>query len=267
MASDAQASGNLLDIRSLSKSFGQVRVLREVHFGVTPGEVICLLGQSGSGKTTLLRCINGLAPFQRGSIEFSGKVHKTLQGSEEPSYRRLSESEFSAYRTHIGMVFQRFNLFSHLSAQDNVAIALRKVLGMPREQAAAKARDLLGLVGLDSKCGLYPKQLSGGQQQRVAIARALAMQPEIILFDEPTSALDPELVGEVLGTMRKLALSGVTMLVATHEMTFAREVGTRVVFLQNGVIIEDDPPEEFFKHPKHAETQRFLARTQKSWLT
>ena len=265
MPHDAKAVDKLLCLRSVSKSFGAVQVLRDIGFDVRAGEVICLLGHSGSVKTTLLRCVNGLAAFQRGQIRFSGAAPRTLLGSDEPDYRDLREKDFAAYRTHIGMVFQRFNLFSHLSALDNVAIAPRKVLGLSKAQAVARARELLSLVGLDTKSGLYPKQLSGGQQQRVAIARALAMEPEIILFDEPTSALDPELVGEVLGTMQKLATQGVTMLVATHEMSFAREVATRVLFLQNGSIIEDDTPEEFFTRPKHEPTQRFLARMHKSW--
>jgi ABC-type polar amino acid transport system ATPase subunit len=265
MAHEANPADKLLCLSSVSKSFGPVQVLRDIGFEVRAGEVICLLGHSGSGKTTLLRCVNGLADFQRGRIRFSGRSPRTLLGSDEPDYRELCEKDFAGYRTHIGMVFQRFNLFSHLPALDNVAIAPRKVLGLSKPNAAARARELLALVGLDAKAGLYPKQLSGGQQQRVAIARALAMEPEIILFDEPTSALDPELVGEVLGTMRKLATQGVTMLVATHEMSFAREVATRVLFLQNGSIIEDETPEEFFTRPKHEPTQRFLARMHKSW--
>ena len=238
----------VIEIRNLHKSFGDHEVLRGIDFHVGAGEVVCLIGPSGSGKSTLLRCVNLLEEPTAGTVRVAG-VEIT-----DP------EVDIDAVRRRIGMVFQSFNLFPHLTVLGNVTIAQRKVLRRDRETAERTAREMLERVGLGDKLGSYPAQLSGGQQQRVAIARALAMGPEVMLFDEPTSALDPELVGDVLGVMRELAEEGMTMLVVTHEMSFAGEVADRVVFMDGGVVVEEGPPERVISDPRHERTRTFLSR-------
>jgi polar amino acid transport system ATP-binding protein len=237
-----------IEIRALHKSFGDLEVLKGIDFEVQPGEVVCVIGPSGSGKSTLLRCINLLEEPTSGQI-FVGGVEVT-----DP------DVDIDAIRRRIGMVFQQFNLFPHLTATENLAIAQRRVLGRSKREAERIAAENLERVGLAAKADAYPSQLSGGQQQRVAIARSLAMGPELMLFDEPTSALDPELVGDVLGVMRLLAQDGMTMIVVTHEMSFAREVADRVAFIDEGVILESGPPERVVGAPRHERTRTFLAR-------
>jgi polar amino acid transport system ATP-binding protein len=236
----------VLTLTNLCKAFGSSSVLQGINGSVQEGELVALIGPSGSGKSTLLRCINGLeAPT-------SGTIH----------YRKaeVGPKNLNAMRRQIGMVFQRFHLFPHLTALENVCLAPRRVLGRPLPDCERMGRELLDQVHLALKADSYPSELSGGQQQRVAIARALAMEPDVLLFDEPTSALDPELVGEVLEVMRDLAAEGRTMLVATHEMQFAREVAHRVLFLDGGHIVEEGPPEQVLEQPKEARTREFLAR-------
>jgi polar amino acid transport system ATP-binding protein len=237
-----------VQVTGLYKAFGDLKVLRGIDFEVARGEVVCIIGPSGSGKSTLLRCVNLLEDPTAGQV-YAGGVELT-----DP------DVDIDAARRRIGMVFQQFNLFPHLSVLGNVGIAQRKVLRRSAEEADRIARENLVRVGLADKVDAYPAQLSGGQQQRVAIARALAMGPDVMLFDEPTSALDPELVGDVLGVMRKLALDGMTMLVVTHEMSFAREVADRVVFMDGGVIVEEGPPSKVIGDPTHERTRRFLSR-------
>ena len=237
-----------IEIGGLHKSFGSLEVLRGIDLTVEPGEVVCVIGPSGSGKSTLLRCVNLLEEPTAGSIRVAG-VEVT-----DP------DCDIDAVRRGIGMVFQQFNLFGHLTVRENVTIAQRRVLRRSRAEADRIATANLARVGLTDKAGAYPAQLSGGQQQRVAIARALAMDPQLMLFDEPTSALDPELVGEVLAVMRGLAAEGMTMLVVTHEMAFAREVASRVVFMDGGVIVEQGPPAEVFGAPREERTREFLHR-------
>ncbi|MEW2358783.1 amino acid ABC transporter ATP-binding protein [Spirillospora sp. NPDC029432] len=237
-----------IEIRDLHKSFGANEVLRGIDFHVEPGEVVCVIGPSGSGKSTLLRCVNLLEEPTKGTVRVAGAE------VTDP------EVDIDAVRRRIGMVFQSFNLFPHLTALGNVTIAQRKVLKRGKAEAEKTAREVLERVGLADKFGAYPAQLSGGQQQRVAIARALAMGPEVMLFDEPTSALDPELVGDVLGVMRELAEEGMTMLVVTHEMSFAREVADRVVFMDGGVVVEEGPPAQVISDPRHERTRTFLSR-------
>ena len=239
---------SIIDLRNVRKSFGSLEVIRDVSFTVAKGEVVCIIGPSGSGKSTLLRCINGLETYQGGTIT----VHGETVDAAKRAIRRV--------RTRVSMVFQRFNLFPHRTALENVAEGPIYVKGEPREAVLARSRDLLARVGLADKMGAYPAQLSGGQQQRVAIARALGMNPDAILFDEPTSALDPELVGEVLSVMRSLADDGMTMVVVTHEMGFARDVADRVLFLDGGLLVEQGPPEEVLARPQHPRTQDFLRR-------
>ena len=237
-----------IEISGLHKSFGDLAVLRGIDLSVAPGEVVCVIGPSGSGKSTLLRCVNLLTEPTSGTITVAG-VEVT-----DP------ECDIDAVRRGIGMVFQQFNLFGHLSVRENVTIAQRRVLKRSRAEADRIATANLERVGLAEKADAYPAQLSGGQQQRVAIARALAMDPRLMLFDEPTSALDPELVGEVLAVMRALAAEGMTMLVVTHEMAFAREVASRVVFMDDGLIVESGPPAEVFGAPREERTREFLRR-------
>jgi polar amino acid transport system ATP-binding protein len=238
------------------KSYGRLEVLKGVSLTVQPGEVTCLIGPSGSGKSTFLRCVNHLEKIQAGRLWVDGE----LVGYREAGGKihELRESEVARKRAEIGMVFQHFNLFGHMTAVQNVAEAPIRVKGAGKGAAVERARELLTRVGLGDKCDNYPSQLSGGQQQRVAIARALAMEPKLMLFDEPTSALDPELVGDVLAVMRELAQSGMTMVVVTHEMGFAREVGDTVVFMDEGVIVEAGTPEQVLGAPRHERTRAFL---------
>ncbi len=249
----------LVEIDNVHKRFGHQEVLKGVSLTVETGEVVCLLGSSGSGKTTLLRCINHLETIDQGEIRVAGELVGYVRGPDG-KLREEKDRITSAKRAHIGMVFQRFNLFAHLTALENIIEAPVQVLRKNPAEAKARALELLAGVGLRQKAGHYPHELSGGQQQRVAIARALAMEPRLMLFDEPTSALDPELVGEVLETMRRLAAQGMTMIVVTHEMSFARDVADRAIMMADGQIIEDAPPAEFFSSPSHPRTQAFLSR-------
>ncbi len=235
-------------VRDLHKSFGDLEVLKGIDFHVNRSEVVCVIGPSGSGKSTLLRCINQLETATSGQVLVAGT------DVTDP------DVDIDAVRRRIGMLFQNFNLFPHLSVLRNLTITQRRVLGRSKAEAERVARDTLTKVGLDDKVDAYPAQLSGGQQQRVAIARALAMGPELMLFDEPTSALDPELVGDVLAVMRDLASEGMTMMVVTHEMAFAREVADRVVFMDGGVVVEEGPPAEVLGNPRHQRTRDFLFR-------
>ncbi|GAA3680153.1 amino acid ABC transporter ATP-binding protein [Nocardioides ginsengisoli] len=240
------------------KSYGVVPVLRGVSLEVRPGEVTCLIGPSGSGKSTFLRCLNHLEQIDAGRIEVGGR----LMGYRESGGRlhELREREVLRQRAGIGMVFQHFDLFPHLTVLENLTLAPTVVGGVSREDAVLRGKRLLERVGLLQRGNAYPSQLSGGQQQRVAIARALAMEPSLMLFDEPTSALDPELVGEVLDVMRSLADSGMTMVVVTHEMGFAREVADTVVFMDGGVVVESGPPAQVLGDPQHPRTRAFLAQ-------
>jgi len=238
----------MIELKDVHKSFGKVEVLKGISASVAKSEVVCIIGPSGSGKSTILRCINGLESYDRGEISVEGaRVDR-----DSPS--------IVAIRTQVSMVFQRFNLFPHRTALENVIEGPLYVKREPREQAIARGRALLAQVGLAEKADVHPPQLSGGQQQRVAIARALAMQPKAILFDEPTSALDPELVGEVLSVMRKPADDGMTMIVVTHEMGFARDVADRVLFIDGGVIVEQGAAKSVLNQPQHPRTQDFLRR-------
>ena len=243
---------------NVHKSFHGNDVLKGIDLDVRSGQVVCLLGPSGSGKTTFLRCVNQLETIDGGRIWVDGE----LLGLEErgADLHRLSDKAIARQRSEIGMVFQRFNLFPHMTALENVMEAPVQVKGVSKAEAKSQAVDLLERVGLGEKTGHYPSQLSGGQQQRVAIARALAMKPKLMLFDEPTSALDPELVGEVLSVMKELAREGMTMVVVTHEMGFARDVADRVVFMDAGVVVETGPPLEVINNPQHERTKSFLAR-------
>ncbi|MGW9414644.1 amino acid ABC transporter ATP-binding protein [Arthrobacter cupressi] len=252
------ATDTMLRIDGVHKWLGHLHVLRGVDIQVRTGEIVCILGPSGSGKSTLLRCINHLDPVDGGVVEVNGeRIGHELHGGQlyEQSERRVAKA-----RQHIGMVFQHFNLFGHMTALDNVTYGPTRILGRPRKDAVAHARQLLAKVGLAEKEGSYPSQLSGGQQQRVAIARALAMEPRLMMFDEPTSALDPELVGEVLQTMKQVAEEGMTMIVVTHEVGFAREVADRVVFMDQGRVLEDGPAREVLDNPQHERTAAFLRR-------
>jgi polar amino acid transport system ATP-binding protein len=248
----------MVKAEAVHKSFGRVEVLKGIDLDVGRGEVMCILGPSGSGKSTFLRCINHLEKIDAGLLAVDGQlVGYRLRGGV---LHELREREIAEQRRDIGMVFQRFNLFPHMTALENVAEAPVRVKGQPRAAAAERARDLLTKVGLGDKYDVYPNQLSGGQQQRVAIARALAMDPKLMLFDEPTSALDPELVGDVLDVMRDLARSGMTMIVVTHEIGFAREVGDELVFMDDGVVVESGPPKQVLSDPQHERTKAFLSK-------
>jgi ABC-type polar amino acid transport system ATPase subunit len=238
-----------VELQDVRKSFGDNLVLDGIDLSVSAGEVLVVIGPSGSGKSTLLRCINLLEPLDSGRVLFEGE-DITRKGAD-----------VTAVRQQIGIVFQQFNLFPHLKVIKNLTLAARRIKKLPREEADRRARELLHLVGLTEKADQHPHQLSGGQQQRVAIARALMMAPHVMLFDEVTSALDPELVGEVLVVMRDLAKSGMTMVVVTHEMQFAREVGDRVIFMDNGRIVEQGVPSEVLDQPQEERTRRFLRRT------
>ncbi|MEK3955563.1 MAG: amino acid ABC transporter ATP-binding protein [Psychrobacillus psychrotolerans] len=241
--------GNVIEVQHLSKSFGNHEVLRDIDFSVNKGEVICIIGSSGSGKSTLLRCINLLEKPSGGQIIYRGE-------------NILDEKhDIHAYRKKLGMVFQQFNLFNNHNALNNCMVGQVKVLKRSKEDAEKIALKYLKVVGMDHYVNAKPKQLSGGQKQRVAIARALSMEPDVMLFDEPTSALDPEMVGEVLKVMKELASTGLTMLIVTHEMEFAKEVADRVVFMDKGVIAEEGPPEQIFNNPREERTKTFLKRT------
>jgi polar amino acid transport system ATP-binding protein len=243
-----------VSIKRLSKSFGDIEVLRDIDLVVNKGEVVSVLGSSGSGKSTMLRCINWLEVPDRGSIHIAGE----RIGVNEAAGRKMTNKELATLRAKTGMVFQGFNLWPHLSVIQNVMEAPIYVKGMPKDQARAIAEKLLEKVGLADRKDAYPFTLSGGQKQRVAIARALAMSPEVILFDEPTSALDPERVGEVLTVMKNLSSEGYTMIVVTHEMEFARAVSDQVVFLEKGLIIEKSAPDKFFSNPETDRVRKFL---------
>jgi polar amino acid transport system ATP-binding protein len=248
----------MVEAINVRKVFGDNEVLKSVNLTVQPGEVVSFLGPSGSGKSTFLRCINHLERIDGGEISVNGHLvgYRRSHGKKF----ELKPKEVAAARRDVGMVFQRFNLFPHLTALENVMEAPIFVKKVAKAQAQAQARDLLDRVGLADKPSAYPAQLSGGQQQRVAIARALAMEPRLMLFDEPTSALDPELVGEVLDVMKSLAADGMTMIVVTHEIGFAREVCDRVVFMDGGVIVEEGKPRDVFGNPQHARTKSFLSK-------
>ena len=246
----------MIKLENVYKSFGDLLVLKGINLEVEEGEVVCIIGPSGSGKSTMLRCMNQLETITSGKILIDGNLVSHIE--EGKDLLNLPEKEASKLRTSLGMVFQRFNLFPHLTVLENLTIAPELVKGEKKENITGKAMSLLKSVGLLDKKDEFPSKLSGGQQQRVAIARALAMNPSIMLFDEPTSALDPELVGEVLEVMKKLAEEGMTMVVVTHEMGFAREVGTRVIFMDEGQIVEEGTPEEIFDAPKMERTNVFL---------
>ena len=251
-------AGGLIEIRGVHKSFGDLEVLRGIDLRIEPGTVTVILGPSGSGKSTLLRTINHLEPVTQGLISLDGETIGYRR--EGDLLHELHEREVLRQRTAIGMVFQSFNLFAHMTALANVAEAPRRALGVPRREAEAHARELLALVGLSDKERVYPRQLSGGQQQRVAIARALALRPKVLLFDEPTSALDPELVDEVLAVIRSLARAGTTLVIVTHEISFARDIADTVVFMDHGRIVEQGPPAEVLDRPHHERTRAFLAK-------
>jgi polar amino acid transport system ATP-binding protein len=240
------------------KRFGRLEVLKGVSLEVARGEVMCLLGPSGSGKSTLLRCINHLEKIDSGRLSVDGELVGYRQVGDK--LHELRESEVAQKRAQIGMVFQHFNLFPHMTALENVTCAPIRVKGDARERAEVRGRELLAQVGLADRVDAYPSQLSVGQQQRVAIARALAMEPKLMLFDEPTSALDPELVGDVLAAMQRLAREGMTMVVVTHEMGFAREVADTVVFMDGGVVVESGAPAEVLGNPQHERTRAFLSK-------
>jgi polar amino acid transport system ATP-binding protein len=244
----------MVKLQGICKRFGDLEVLKGVDIDIAKGEVVCILGPSGSGKSTLLRCVNLLAPPEEGEIFIEGRdiCKGPGSGTGEQSW------ELDFVRQRVGIVFQQFNLFPHKTALQNVTLAQETVLGRSRAEAREKATELLKRVGLGDKLNQYPETLSGGQQQRVAIARALAMDPHVMLFDEVTSALDPELVKEVLDTMRELGAEGMTMIVVTHEIGFAREVADRVVFMDGGVIVEEGPPAQVLESPREERTQRFL---------
>lgn len=242
----------------VSKSFGSNKVLRSISLTVKSGEVLCLVGPSGSGKSTFLRCINHLERVDAGRLSVDGQLVGYRQKGEKLYELRPKEASFQ--RREIGMVFQRFNLFPHLTALENIIQAPMRVKGIPKTKAIKRAIELMERVGLGDKAGHYPAHLSGGQQQRVAIARALAMDPKLMLFDEPTSALDPELVGEVLDVMKELASTGMTMIVVTHEMGFAREVADSLVFMDGGVVVESGNPREVLANPQHERTRAFLSK-------
>lgn len=235
-----------VNVKGLKKQFGDNEVLKGIDFTVDSGEVVCIIGPSGSGKSTLLRCLNRLEAINGGHVEVNG------HNISDPNIN------INKARENVGMVFQHFNLFPHLNTLDNITLAPVELGKLTKSEAEAKAHELLNLVGLDDKAEAYPASLSGGQKQRVAIARALAMDPDVMLFDEPTSALDPEMVGEVLEVMKNLAAGGMTMVVVTHEMGFAREVGDRVIFLDGGYKVEENVPEELFDNPQEERTQDFL---------
>ena len=243
-----KSNNEIIRVEELSKSFGEHQVLRKIDFSVSQGEVICILGSSGSGKSTLLRCINQLETQTYGKIFFHGKELGKKQ------------KDINEYRSKVGMVFQSFNLFNNMTVLKNCMEGTRKVLHLSKEEAHERAITHLKSVGMAPFINAYPSQLSGGQKQRVAIARGLCMNPEVLLFDEPTSALDPEMVGDVLNVMKELAKENLTMIIVTHEMGFARDVSSRVLFMDKGYIVEDAPPQDFFTNPQHPRAKEFLTR-------
>jgi polar amino acid transport system ATP-binding protein len=248
----------MVKAEGVHKRFGRLEVLKGINLEVQSGEVLVMLGPSGSGKSTFLRCINHLEDIHAGRLSVDGE----LVGYRESGGKlyELPDREIARKRSEIGMVFQHFHLFPHMTAVENVALAPIRVAKVPRDKARQRAREVLARVGLEDKLDAYPVALSGGQQQRVAIARALAMEPKLMLFDEPTSALDPELVGEVLDAMRRLARDGMTMIVVTHEMGFAREVADAVVFMDDGVVVESGRPDQVISNPRHERTRAFLSK-------
>ncbi|WP_152046380.1 amino acid ABC transporter ATP-binding protein [Aureimonas psammosilenae] len=251
-------SESLLRVDRISKSYHQHQVLKSISLDVQAGEVTCIVGPSGSGKSTLLRCLNRLETPDEGVVYLEGApVGLHWKGGK---LYEMAPNQLAAQRQHMGMVFQGFHLFAHKTALENIIEAPMVVKGVPRETAVREAMALLDKVGLRERADYYPRQLSGGQQQRVAIARSLAMQPKVMLFDEPTSALDPELVGEVLTVMRRLAEDGMTMVVVTHEMAFARDVADTLVFMDGGVVVESGPPQDVMSNPQHTRTKAFLSR-------
>ncbi|MDT0500935.1 MULTISPECIES: amino acid ABC transporter ATP-binding protein [unclassified Halomonas] len=254
MTQKEKTTSAIVRMEKVNKHFGNLHVLKEIDLEVMPGEVVVIIGASGSGKSTLIRCINGLEEFQDGHIDVDGN-ELTPHGKSGRALQRI--------RTEVGMVFQQFNLFPHLSVRDNVTLAPMKVRGWSEEDAVETAERLLERVGIADQSEKYPTQLSGGQQQRIALARALAMEPRLMLFDEPTSALDPEMIGEVLDAMRELAREGMTMIIVTHEMGFAREVADRVIYVHKGEIAEVAPPEKIFDSPNDERTRSFLSRVLK----
>ena len=241
----------MLYVNNLYKCFGETQVLKGIDEHIKKGEVLVLIGPSGSGKSTFLRCLNLLEKPTSGEITFEGKSITN------------KECDINKIREKMGMVFQQFNLFPHKTVLENITMAPIKVKKISKEKAIEKAMELLAKVGLSDKANSYPSSLSGGQKQRIAIARALAMEPDVMLFDEPTSALDPEMVGEVLNVIRKVAAEGVSMVIVTHEMKFAREVADRILFMEDRVIVEDAPPEEFFEHPKNERIRQFIRKVEK----
>ena len=255
MSDNAQASAApIVQLEKVNKYFGKLHVMQDIDLEITAGEVVVIIGASGSGKSTFIRCVHGLEEFQSGRI--------IVDGNELTPYGKGGKS-LQTIRTEVGMVFQQFNLFPHLSVRANVTLAPTRVRGLDDAQASKIADRLLERVGISDQADKYPGQLSGGQQQRVALARALAMEPRLMLFDEPTSALDPEMIGEVLDAMRELASEGMTMMIVTHEMGFAREVADRVIFVHAGRIVEQGSPSQVFDHPQHERTQAFLSRVLK----
>ena len=240
----------LVSVRNLNKKFGEREILKDISFDIHRGDVVCIIGPSGSGKSTMIRCINYLEQPSDGDIMYRGE-------SVKDAFKKLT-----MYRTKVGMVFQSFNLFNNMTVLENCMVGQIKVLGKSKDEANANAMKYLQHVGMDKYINAKPHQLSGGQKQRVAIARALALEPEVLLMDEPTSALDPEMVGEVLRVIRDLAKEGLTMVIVTHEMAFARDVSNRVIFIDQGLIAEDAPPAELFSNPKHQRTRDFLSRFQ-----
>ena len=250
----------LIRIRGVHKFFGDLYVLRGIDLDIANGEVCVIMGPSGSGKSTLLRCLNQLETISAGEIFIDGELLGYRKDPSTGVLYDLTDKQIASQRSQIGMVFQRFNLFPHMTALENVMEGPIQVLGRPKEEVAREAQEYLELVGLGDRLNHYPSQLSGGQQQRVAIARALAMKPELMLFDEPTSALDPELVGEVLSVMQDLAKAGMTMVVVTHEVGFAREVADHVVFMDGGTIVEEGSPEDVIVNPQNPRTQEFFSK-------
>jgi polar amino acid transport system ATP-binding protein len=248
----------MVKAEQVHKSFGRLEVLKGIDLEVAPRDVFCIIGPSGSGKSTFLRCINHLEKINAGRLWVDGELVGYRQQGDK--LYELRDKEVARKRSEIGMVFQRFNLFPHMTAIQNVMEGPRLVKREPKSDVRSRAQQLLDRVGMGDRCDSYPAQLSGGQQQRVAIARALAMRPKLMLFDEPTSALDPELVGEVLDVMRGLAREGMTMIVVTHEIGFAREVGDQLVFMDDGVVVEAGPPREVLGNPQHQRTQAFLSK-------